>query len=85
MVGGNFSCRKALVASTQDAMKVLKAGKANYESLEKQLSASGDTQISRTDPAPFANQTRPRIVGVQQRSVGSGRREQGNSPPTDFC
>ncbi|MFK8163661.1 MAG: IS1182 family transposase [Lewinella sp.] len=60
-----------LVARTQDAMDVLKARKADYESLREKLSESDATQISLTDPTArsLIKHGRESLVGYNVQSV----------------
>jgi len=63
--------KSALVSRTQDAMDVLKARKADYESLRKKLSEREDTQISLTDPdaRSLIKHGRESLVGYNVQSV----------------
>ena len=63
--------KSTMVARTQDAMDVLKARKADYESLRKKLSVSEDTQISLTDPdaRSLIKHGRESLVGYNVQSV----------------
>jgi len=63
--------KSELVARTQDAMEVLKARTADYESLRKTLSESDDKQISLTDPDACAlmKYGKESLVGYNVQSV----------------
>ncbi|MEM6770885.1 MAG: IS1182 family transposase [Bacteroidota bacterium] len=63
--------KQELRAGAQNAIKVFKARKANYESLQKQLDASEDTQISLTDPEArsLIKHGRESLVGYNVQSV----------------
>lgn len=66
--------KKELVALSQDAMEVLKARKADYESLREKLSESEDTQVSLTDPdaRSLIKHGRESLVGYNVQSVVDG-------------
>ncbi len=63
--------KSVLVARTQDALDVLKARKAEYTNLRKQLSDCDDTQISLTDPhtRSLSKHGRESLVGYTVQSV----------------
>ncbi len=63
--------KKELMAGTQDAVKELQARKSRYEDLQKQLTSSGDKQISLTDPDARAlmKHGKESLVGYNVQSV----------------